>query len=106
VLGGGLLVALACSVIPYSLEMEALRTLPKSVFGVMMSLEPAVAATAGLLVLGQGLAARDLLAIAFVVVASAGAASGARAAVAAQAQVPAGARRRPVAAVTARSRSG
>jgi inner membrane transporter RhtA len=74
-LAGGLLVALASSVIPYSLELEALRTLPNRVFGVMMSLDPAVAATAGFVILGQDLAAGDVLAIAMVVIASAGAAS-------------------------------
>jgi inner membrane transporter RhtA len=78
-LAGGFAVAMLSSVIPYSLEVEALRRLPTHVFGVLMSLEPAVAALAGLLVLGQGLAAREILAIALVVVASAGAARGARA---------------------------
>ncbi len=72
-LGAILAVALASSVLPYSLELEALRRLPARVFGVLMSLEPAVAALAGLVVLGQGLAARDWLAIGLVVVASAGA---------------------------------
>jgi inner membrane transporter RhtA len=71
-IGGGLVVGLASSVIPYSLEMEALRTLPEHVFGVLMSLEPAVAALAGLIVLSQGLAAEDVLAIGLVVVASVG----------------------------------
>src|SRR4051794_17469469 len=52
-------VALASSVIPYSLELEALRRLPANVFGVLMSLEPAVAALAGLVVLGQGPGARQ-----------------------------------------------
>jgi inner membrane transporter RhtA len=66
-------VALASSVIPYSLELEALRRLPARVFGVLMSLEPAVAALAGLVVLGQALAGEEWLAIALVVVASAGA---------------------------------
>ncbi|HVL96152.1 MAG TPA: EamA family transporter [Solirubrobacteraceae bacterium] len=74
-LAAGLLVAFACSVIPYSLEMEALRTLPEGVFGVMMSLEPAIAAFAGFLVLGQGLRPADAVAIGLVVVASAGAAA-------------------------------
>jgi inner membrane transporter RhtA len=69
----GACVALLSSVIPYSLETEALRRLPANVFGVLMSLEPAVAATAGFIVLGQGLAARELAAIALVVVASIGA---------------------------------
>ena len=72
-LGAVLAVALASSVLPYSLELEALRRLPKRVFGVLMSLEPAVAALAGFAVLGQDLAARDWVAIGLVVVASAGA---------------------------------
>lgn len=67
-------VALASSVIPYSLELEALRRLPTRVFGVLMSLEPAVAALAGLIVLGQGLDAREIAGIGLVVAASAGAA--------------------------------
>ena len=61
--------------LPYSLELEALRRLPAAVFGVLMSLEPAVAALAGFVVLGAGLGARELVAIAMVVVASAGAAA-------------------------------
>jgi inner membrane transporter RhtA len=74
-LGSALVVALASSVLPYSLELEALRRLPEAVFGVLMSLEPAVAALAGLVVLGQDLGPRELVAIGMVVVASAGAAS-------------------------------
>ena len=69
----GLGVALLSSVIPYSLETEALRRMPKNVFGVLMSLEPGVAAVAGLFILDQGLSARDVLAIGLVVAASAGA---------------------------------
>ena len=65
-------VALLSSAIPYSLETEALRRMPKNVFGVLMSLEPAVAAFAGFLVLSQGLVAREVVAIGFVVAASAG----------------------------------
>ncbi len=72
-LAAGAAVALASSVIPYSLDLEALRRLPANVFGVLMSLEPAVAALAGLVVLGQELGAREWAAIALVVVASAGA---------------------------------
>jgi inner membrane transporter RhtA len=72
-LAAGAAVALASSVIPYSLELEALRRLPARVFGVLMSLEPAVAALAGLVVLGQALALDEWAAIALVVVASAGA---------------------------------
>jgi len=70
-LGAG--VAVLSSAIPYSLELEALRRLPAGVFGVLMSMEPAVAALAGFLVLGQELSALELLAILLVVAASAGA---------------------------------
>jgi inner membrane transporter RhtA len=73
----GAVVALASSVIPYSLELESLRRIPARVFGVLMSLEPAVAALAGFVVLGQALGATDLVAIGLVVAASAGAAAGA-----------------------------
>jgi inner membrane transporter RhtA len=71
-------VALLSSVVPYSLELEALRRIRPSVFGVLMSLEPAVAALAGLVVLGQDLSPADVVAIAFVVTASAGATRSAR----------------------------
>jgi inner membrane transporter RhtA len=59
-------------VIPYSLDLESLRLIPARVFGVLMSLEPAVAALAGLVVLGQALGGREWAAIGLVVVASAG----------------------------------
>ncbi len=70
-------VGLMSSAIPYTLELEALRRMPVGVFGVLMSLEPAVAAVAGYLVLGEGLVAREVAAILLVVAASAGAARGA-----------------------------
>jgi inner membrane transporter RhtA len=73
ILAVGVVVALASSVIPYSFELEALRRIPARVFGVLMSLEPAVAALAGLVVLGQALGGLEWLAIGLVVVASAGA---------------------------------
>ncbi len=73
VLAVGAVVALASSVIPYTLETEALRRMPRNVFGVLMSLEPGVAALAGFVVLSQDLAARELVAICLVVAASAGA---------------------------------
>lgn len=73
ILAVGVAVALLSSAIPYSLELEALRRLPESTFGVLMSIEPAVAALVGLAFLDQTLPARELVAIAFVVVASAGA---------------------------------
>jgi inner membrane transporter RhtA len=72
-LATGLAVGLLSSALPYALELEALRTLPNSVFGVLMSLEPAVAALIGFLALSQGLSAADIVAVAMVVVASAGA---------------------------------
>ncbi|MFZ0269437.1 EamA family transporter [Caulobacter sp.] len=71
-IGLGLVVAVVSSAIPYSLEMVALRGISKRSFGVMLSLEPAVGALAGLLVLGEHLAARQWLAIAFVIAASVG----------------------------------
>jgi inner membrane transporter RhtA len=67
----GLLVAVLSSVVPYSLDLAALRTLPTKVFGVLMSLEPAAAALAGLVLLGEGLGALQWAAIGCVVVASA-----------------------------------
>lgn len=70
-LGGA--VAILSSVLPYTLELLALRRLPASTFAIMMSLEPAIAATAGFLVLGQALSATEALAIAFVIAASMGA---------------------------------
>jgi inner membrane transporter RhtA len=76
ILAAGGAVAILSSAIPYSLELEALRRMPAGVFGVLMSLEPAVAALAGFVVLGEDLVARELVAILLVVAASAGAASG------------------------------
>ncbi|HEX8052528.1 MAG TPA: EamA family transporter, partial [Thermoleophilaceae bacterium] len=72
-LAAGAGVAVLASAIPYTLELEALRRLPAGVFGIFMSIEPAIAALAGWLVLSQGLGARDVVAIALVVAASAGA---------------------------------
>jgi inner membrane transporter RhtA len=73
VLAVGLAVGIISSVIPYSLELEALRRLPHAVFGVLMSLEPAVAALIGFIALSQGMEAVEVVAIALVVGASAGA---------------------------------
>jgi inner membrane transporter RhtA len=69
----GLAVGMLSSAIPYTLEMEALRRIATNVFGVLMSLEPAMAALAGFIVIGQGLSTRELVGIALVVVASVGA---------------------------------
>ncbi|WP_244536760.1 EamA family transporter [Methylobacterium brachiatum] len=72
VLMAGLLVALLSSALPYSLEMIALRRLDRKNFGVLMSLEPAVAACAGFALLGERLGAVQWLAIGLVIAASAG----------------------------------
>lgn len=69
----GLGVALLSSALPYVLEMTALRALPSRTFGILMSLEPAVAALAGLLLLREQLTALQWLALLGVSAASAGA---------------------------------
>ena len=69
----GAAVGVLSSVIPYSFELEALRRIRMAVFGVLMSLEPAVAAVAGLIVLGQSMSARMVVGIALVSIASVGA---------------------------------
>lgn len=78
ILAAGLSVALLSSVIPYSVELEALRRIPPAVFGILMSLEPAVAALVGLLVLHEALRPAQWLAVACVVVASVGSTRGSR----------------------------
>jgi inner membrane transporter RhtA len=74
VLGTGAAIGLLSSIIPYSLELETLRRVPAKVFGIWMSLEPAVAALVGLVMLGQSLRLAEWAAIGCVTVASAGAA--------------------------------
>jgi len=76
ILAAGLAIGLLSSVIPYSLELEALRRVPARVFGIWMSLEPAVAALVGLIMLGETLAVTEWAAIACVMIACAGAARG------------------------------
>ncbi|NGY63399.1 EamA family transporter [Lentzea sp. NEAU-D13] len=73
VLAAGFAVALMSSVIPYSLELEALRRMPPRVFGILMSMEPAVAALAGLVLLGEQLKPAQWVAVCCVVIASVGA---------------------------------
>lgn len=68
----GVCVAAMSSALPYSMELAALRRIPAGTFGVLMSLQPAVATVAGFLVLGQRLTVWQLLAVGAVVVASAG----------------------------------
>ncbi|APU40817.1 MULTISPECIES: EamA family transporter [unclassified Streptomyces] len=69
----GVGVAVLSSVLPYTLELLALRRMPAPTFAILMSLEPAIAATAGFLVLSQALSALDAVAIALVIAASMGA---------------------------------
>lgn len=69
----GLAVGLLSSVVPYTLELVALRSLPTATFGILMSVEPAAAALAALLLLGEALSLQQWLAMGCVVVASIGA---------------------------------
>jgi inner membrane transporter RhtA len=73
VLALGALVGLLSSVVPYSCEMTALRTIRPSVFGILMSLEPAAAALAGIVIVHEFLSALQWLAVACVIAASVGA---------------------------------
>lgn len=68
----GIGVAILSTVIPFSLELEALRRLPAHVFGVLMSLEPAIAALVGFVVLRETTGLRALIALALIVIASGG----------------------------------
>ena len=74
-LAAGLGVALLSSAVPYSLEMAALRRMPRHVFGILVSATPAVGAACGALVLGERLGALQWLAIACIIGASAGGAA-------------------------------
>ncbi len=74
----GLLVALLSSAIPYSLEMYALRHLPKQTFGILLSLEPAVGAIAGWVILNEILSPSQCFAISCIIVASIGSTIGLR----------------------------
>jgi inner membrane transporter RhtA len=74
VLAAGAAIGVLSSVIPYRLELESLRRMPMRLFGVWMSMEPAVAALIGLVLLGQHLSLTEWLAICCVMVACAGAA--------------------------------
>jgi inner membrane transporter RhtA len=70
----GLGVALLSSALPYSLELEALRWMPVQVFGVLLSVEPVVAAATGFVILRETLSLRAIIAILLVTIAAAGAA--------------------------------
>jgi inner membrane transporter RhtA len=73
VLAAAAAVALLSTAIPYAAEIEALRRIPPAPFGVLMSLEPGVAALVGLVALDQGLSLAESAGIALVVAASIGA---------------------------------
>ncbi|MFI5941128.1 EamA family transporter [Streptomyces uncialis] len=73
ILALGAAIAVLSSVLPYTLELLALRRLPAPTFAVLMSLEPAIAAAAGFLVLSQALTLSQAAAISLVIVASMGA---------------------------------
>jgi inner membrane transporter RhtA len=76
VLLAGLGVAVLSSVIPYTVDLEALRKIPPRVFGILMSLEPAMAALIGLIVLQESLHWSQWIAVLCVVAASVGATRG------------------------------
>ena len=78
VLGAGAAAGVLSTVVPYAAEIEALRRIPPAPFGVLMSLEPAVAALVGLIALDQGLDTGEIAGIALVVIASIGAIRSAR----------------------------
>jgi inner membrane transporter RhtA len=78
VLPFGIAVAVFSSALPYTLEMVALRRLSTKAFGTLMSFEPAMAAVAGVLVLGERLTAGQWLAVGAIVVASIGTVTGER----------------------------
>jgi len=78
VLAVGLAVAVLGSVVPFALELAALSQLSAATFGILLSLEPAVAALAGAIVLAQVPSLVEALAIMLVIAASAGASLGAR----------------------------
>lgn len=84
----GLAVAAVSSAIPISLEMMALKRLPKEAFGIMISMEPAVAAVLAMGLLGEHLSIAQWLAIGCIVAASMGSAATARRSLPAAAQVP------------------
>ena len=69
----GAAVGLLSSVVPYSCELVALRSIKPAVFGILMSLEPAAAALAGILVIDETLSAVQWLAVGCVIAASIGA---------------------------------
>lgn len=68
----GIMIGILSSALPYSLEMVALRNMPAQGFSIMMSLEPAVAAVAGLIILGELLTLWQWVAVLMIIIASVG----------------------------------
>jgi len=71
-IAGGFVVAVLSSALPYSLELAALKRIASAAYGVLMSLEPGIAALVGFALLGQALGWRDVAGIMLVATASAG----------------------------------
>ncbi len=74
ILLGGFTLAIASSAVPYTLEMYALKRLPKNTFSILLSLEPAVGAVSGMLILNETLSLLQWAAIASIMLASIGSA--------------------------------
>lgn len=72
VLGAGLAIAILSSIVPYSLDMLTLRRISAATFGLLVSMAPAIAAVAGIVVLGQSLSALLVVAAVLVIAASIG----------------------------------
>jgi inner membrane transporter RhtA len=68
----GLAVGVFSSAIPYTLEMQAMRNMPKQTFSIMMSMEPAIAAIAAFIIIDEMLTFSQWAAVALVVIATAG----------------------------------
>ena len=68
----GVAVGVFSSAIPYTLEMNAMRNMPKQTFSIMMSVEPAIAAIAAFIIIDETLTVSQWFAVALVVVATAG----------------------------------
>jgi inner membrane transporter RhtA len=78
VLPTGIAVAILSSAVPYSLEMVALKRLPAHTFGILMSMEPAVAALSGLIFLSEKLSVFQWVALGLIILASAGSTTSAK----------------------------
>lgn len=72
ILASGVAVAVLCSILPYSLEIFALKRMTPAMFGIIVSLEPAVGALAAFAVIGERLTGLQMIGIAAVIIAAAG----------------------------------